>query len=124
MSNVYNLQTKISKEVELKYKILSEKDRRKISNLTKLILEMLVEDMIIEDESTHRLHIEKLALYNKMFYKTTCDIEQVIVAAEQKKENRKVVNEEVSNNKETLENQSTTQTEKANIVKNRMFASK
>lgn len=78
MSNVYNLQTKLSKEAEKKYRILSEKDKRKISNFSKMILEMLVEDMVIEDESTHRLHIERLSIYNSMLTKNASNISVVI----------------------------------------------
>lgn len=125
MSAVYNLQAKISKEAEQKYRILSKKDKRKISNFAKLILEMLVEDMDILDESTHKLHIEKLAMYNNILSTTSSDID-VITSTIKKEEVKKEEQVVVSECKETLENQSTTQQEKkqTNIIKNSMFAGK
>ena len=118
MSNVYNLQTKLSKEAEAKYRILSSKDKRKISNFSKLILEMLVEDMIVEDESTHKLHIEKLSMYNALLSKSNVsDISALIKNISE--------TDSASTNKEVKEiNQSTQKKEEVNIVRNSMFAKK
>lgn len=103
MSTVYNLQAKISKDAEQKYRILSQKDKRKISNFAKLVLEMLVEDMDVLDESTHRLHIEKLAMYNNILSTASSNID--VITSTVKKEEQIVVSE----CKETLENQSINQ---------------
>lgn len=108
MSTIYNLQAKISKDAEQKYRILSQKDKRKISNFAKLVLEMLVEDMDVLDESTHRLHIEKLAMYNNILSTASSNID-VITSTVKKEEPKKEEQTIVSESKETLENQSINQ---------------
>lgn len=108
MSTVYNLQAKISKDAEQKYRILSQKDKRKISNFAKLVLEMLVEDMDVLDESTHRLHIEKLVMYNNILSTASSNID-VRTSTVKKEEPKKEEQTIVSESKETLENQSINQ---------------
>ena len=59
MSDVYNLQVKISKETEAKLRKLAAKDKRKLSSYVRVMIENLVEDIELSDLEKESLNKEK-----------------------------------------------------------------
>lgn len=63
MSDIYNLQVKISKDTEKKLRKLADEDKRKLSSYVRVVLEKLVEGVEVDylESGTNIQSLEKVA---------------------------------------------------------------